>query len=155
MLKITIASVPSVKEYTSKKTGKPFKKIYFKANEYGNDVISGFFRAEMSSWKKGDTVEVEDVSGGTVSQDGKSTFRDFKMPDKNAAAKETDKKLEQVLNYLVGIKIDIAIIKDHVVPKKGEYGGVKYPTAEDEGIDLDADNFGEPSMEELNETLND
>ena len=150
-MKITITNTPSVKDYVSKKNGKPYKKIYLKAQEYGADVISGFYRAEMANWKKGDVVDVERVSEGSVSKDGQTTFRDFKMPERQGAVntKEIEKKLEQVLNYLVGLKIEIAIIKENVAPKK-PHAPVDYPTAESEGIDTD-NVFPEPTDEELHD----
>ena len=109
-MKLTLTKAPIIKDYVSKKTNKPYKKAFLKTQEHGADLLSGFYRQEMSAWKEGDTIEVESVGQPTVSADGKTTYRDFQMAKKegqNELLEKTYKNTEQILNVLAGLKIDL------------------------------------------------
>ena len=136
MEKVTISAI-SRKEKVSAKTNKPFTSLGLKTKEYGDKWLSGFGNKDNAGWKEGDVVELEVVQRGE--------YLNFETPKKEDKA---DAKLEQILNYLVGLKIDLQILKEHVVPKKKAY-----PTPESEGIDLDKTFPDEPTPEELNAEL--
>lgn len=99
MEKITITKITRT-ERTSARTNKPFTSLGLKAQEYGDQWLSGFGNKDNAGWKEGDQVEIEIKK---VEKDGK-TYLNFETPK---AADKTDEKLEQVLNKIVGLTIEV------------------------------------------------
>ncbi len=129
--KMTVARLgePKTINYTNKKTGKPdsFNKVGLLTKEHGEKWYDFTFRGNHGL-EVGKQYEFELSSR---EYNGK-TYWDAKFVK---PADKVDVKLEQILNKLVGINIDIQILKEHIVPAKEGHKGVKYPTAESEGID--------------------
>lgn len=102
-----------VNRYTTKKdgtalvasNGRPYTSIRIKTVEHGDKVLSGFGNQDNSGWREGDEVEIN------VEQKGE--YLNFSTPKKEDKANES---FEKVLNILVGIRVDLAIIKAAVAP---------------------------------------
>jgi hypothetical protein len=142
-MKVTITKIA---RFTTKKDGsplltqkgKPYTSVRFTCNEYGERWVSGFGNQDNAGWKAGDTVEA------LIEEKGE--YLNFSTPKSGGAAdmSAVEAKLEKILNILVGHKIELETIKGMVAPKPKR----AYPTAEDEGIDVE--HAGEPTPEELN-----
>ncbi len=83
--------------------------------------MSGFNNAQSNSWKEGDEVEID------IEQKGE--YMNFKVPK---AEDKTDGKLEQILNYLVGLKMDVAAIDAKLQAKARVVTEDNYPVNEED-----------------------
>lgn len=125
-----------ISRYSTKKDGTPlvsakgvpFTSVRIEIPEHPGKLVSGFENADTKNWVVGSEVDIE------VEQKGE--YLNFRV------AKKEDKVLdntETILNRLVGIKIDIEILKAALVlaTKPKVVTESAYPTPEDEGIDVD------------------
>lgn len=113
------------------KAGKPYTSVRFQCNEYGERWISGFGNQTNSAWKEGDKVEV------IIEQKGE--YLNFETPKKED---KVDAKIEQVLNAIVGIRIELAGMNERLnrlVGAKADYPEVSNETAFDEPSDEDVE----------------
>lgn len=107
--------------------GRPYTRVVLQTKEYPSDKISGFGTPENEAWKEGDVVE--------VLIEEKGNYVNFKMPKKEDKNPEV---LNKILNAMTALRIDIEIIKEHVV-KKREPLVVDDQTFEDTDVPFDDD----------------
>ncbi len=89
------------KPETSKRTGKPYTKLSFKCQEYGDRWIGGFGGQWNSAWKEGDVVEATVVDTGQY-----LNFEQTKAPGARGIDPQQlqgiEKKLDEILSILKG-----------------------------------------------------
>ena len=120
-MKVTITQITR-KEAQGKKG--PYTRIGMKTQEHGDAWLSGFGRKDNTSWKAGDTVEVEVKE---VEKDGK-TYLNFEMPERAASLGFTIEDRDRLLRIEIAVQSIFQGIKtlaqnaDNVAPKKEEDG---------------------------------
>lgn len=95
------------KQEVSKKTGKPYTRFAFMANEYGDKWISGFGNAQTAQWREGDTVE---VTIEKVQKDDKE-FINFSLPKRE---EKTAQDMTLIMVKLGHLEYKIDSIIDHL-----------------------------------------
>ena len=115
MAKVTITQITR-KEAQGKKG--PYTRIGMKVQEYGDVWLSGFGRKDNTSWKAGDTVDVEIKK---VEKDGKE-YINFEMPERPATTgfsiEDRDRllRIEIVVQSIQQAIKTLALNADNVAP---------------------------------------
>ena len=110
-------------------TGKPYTSLRIQCNEYGDKWLSGFDGQQTSSWKEGDTVEVE------VEQKG--DYLNFSVPKKSGGGGLPDNQLallkqaaSEAYNARLAIQALSRALRDCGVLKDVNSDGSKVPDFE-------------------------
>lgn len=133
-------------ERTSTRTNKPYTSLSIKAQEYGDNFLSGFGNKDNASWKEGDVVEVAEVK--QVEKDGK-TYYNFEMPKTSKAdnAVVID-LLNEMNNKLVSLSFEIAKVTSYIDEKRNPKKSYPEMTEENNASGLSDDPREAESLEE-------
>lgn len=116
--------------------GKPYTRLTLKVESRGERYISGFGNQSNVDWAVGDEVDITITESTSLDKNGKP-YLNFSQPKKgeinDQALKDIFDNTETILNKLVGMSLDIEVIRAHVVPK------TKAAVVDEEEIDLSSE----------------